>query len=278
MVTVAEIKELLGEGYEVKEMDVVKNNGLKQKGISIGKTDERVRPTIYPNEDMTAQDVVDAYNNARIDTDAFNTNDLADKDFILTNVRPCLVNRVKNEEKLAELVHDDYADDLAIVYRVYVDAFTKKFGGDGTSSYLLRNELLNSIGVSVDELKDRAMQNVNGTCEMIKMSEMLRILGMPVGDEFDTGMYVLSNKSRTNGAMAIFDKSLMNYATEVLGEEFYVIPSSIHELIALPMDAVDGGASVLVNMIVEVNRTELAEQDILSDNAYVFRNGRLEVA
>ena len=63
-----------------------------------------------------------------------------------------------------------------------------------------------------------------------------------------------------------------------IGAGFYVIPSSIHELLLIKKDvAVD--AHDILEIIREVNKTVVAEEDYLSDNLYdVNEDGTIRIA
>ena len=50
---------------------------------------------------------------------------------------------------------------------------------------------------------------------------------------------------------------------------FYIIPSSIHELILVP-DSEDITPSGLLNMIIDVNDGQLPKEEILSYNLYYY--------
>lgn len=55
----------------------------------------------------------------------------------------------------------------------------------------------------------------------------------------------------------------------MLGENFYILPSSIHEVILL-RESFAEDAEYLRWMIQEVNATEVAPEEILSDRAYYY--------
>ena len=57
---------------------------------------------------------------------------------------------------------------------------------------------------------------------------------------------------------------------EEMGHDLYIIPSSIHETILLPMLGDDWEA--LSQMVKEVNATQLAPEEILSDHVYLYKS------
>jgi hypothetical protein len=60
---------------------------------------------------------------------------------------------------------------------------------------------------------------------------------------------------------------------ERLGEDFYILPSSIHELLVLPRSMMD--ANELQEMVKCVNATVVNPEDVLSDGVYAYTNGTL---
>ena len=81
-------------------------------------------------------------------------------------------------------------------------------------------------------------------------------------------MYILSNSSRLYGASALLDVKVMSDIAERFGE-FYILPSSVHETIIIPEH--DGmEISELEAMVRDVNSTQVAEDEQLSDHVYTY--------
>lgn len=89
-------------------------------------------------------------------------------------------------------------------------------------------------------------------------------------DDFDTSLYVLSNKDRTFGvSVLLYDntdilKDCLNKVKDETGnncEGLYVLPSSIHELILVP-DNGDMNKNYMMQMVREVNSTEVRPDEI----------------
>ena len=60
------------------------------------------------------------------------------------------------------------------------------------------------------------------------VNELISMLGM------QCSMYVVSNETMIDGAAAMVSKTAMNQAYEIIGDDFYILPSSRHELILMP--------------------------------------------
>ena len=90
---------------------------------------------------------------------------------------------------------------------------------------------------------------------------------------FDMGqyMYIVSNEKKLNGASAILYKDSLQSIARRLNSDFYIIPSSVHEVIAIPYnDFTKKQESFLKETIAFVNNTEVSTQDVLSNNLYFF--------
>ena len=82
-------------------------------------------------------------------------------------------------------------------------------------------------------------------------------------------MYVLSNADKLNGAAALLDAKTMEDISEKLGGDFVVLPSSIHETIVLPLNE-DMDRHTLEAMVQDVNATQVAPEERLSDHVYAY--------
>ena len=81
-------------------------------------------------------------------------------------------------------------------------------------------------------------------------------------------MYVLSNIYYNHGAAVIAYPGLLTRVEQLLGS-FFLIPSSIHEVILVPVEDMDAYDIAGANEIVRsVNEHEVAENEILSDHVY----------
>jgi hypothetical protein len=86
----------------------------------------------------------------------------------------------------------------------------------------------------------------------------------------DNLMYVVSNTSRQFGAYFITDReALIEVASEIKEDRFFILPSSIHEMIVIPESQVED-TDALITMVKEVNATQVAPDEVLADNVYSF--------
>ena len=262
------VQELMGDNYEVVTQRVTKANGTSYIGLTIReKGSSKAFPTFNVDGIRNPEQVVAMFNKTKdgLNVDA---NDITSKDYILANVFPVLYNRENNEELLEDSVHFPFAD-LEVLFKVSVC--------NGTGRYIVKKGVLNKIGISDQDLYDAAVSNIQGVGEVRGMNDVLAEL---MGGDADfipgANMYVIMSKDFSNdGAGLIFDKKVLTSLDEKLGS-YYIVPSSRHELIAVPKDDIE--AQMMVQIIKEVNATELAPADFLSNNLYqVTDDDQLEV-
>lgn len=82
-------------------------------------------------------------------------------------------------------------------------------------------------------------------------------------------MYVLTNKEKFWGATAILRTEILEEIGKKLKQNFYIIPSSIDEVLIVPSYA-DIDREMMDTMIQEVNETQVSKEERLSDHAYYY--------
>lgn len=84
-----------------------------------------------------------------------------------------------------------------------------------------------------------------------------------------SSFFVVTNQQRIGGASALFYPKVMDKLGEVLGHDYFILPSSIHEMLVLP----DNGkisADELRMMVTEINATQVSPAERLTDDVYYF--------
>ena len=186
-----------------------------------------------------------------------------------------VVSTDSNAELLSRVPHKEI-EDMSIVYR-----FVLESNEDGRASILVTDQLLESMGVSPEQLHADALRTapelkpvvIKGMsevmAEMMGMSaEDLAMMGMPT-DPADEQMYVATVPDKIHGAGVIAYQNFMDQAAERAGGDFFILPSSIHELLIVP-DNGQMGLRDLEAMVREVNATQVAPEDKLTDNVYHY--------
>ena len=187
-----------------------------------------------------------------------------------------LVNTMQNEDMLKNLPHRDFQD-LSIIYRWVVGVEQH-----GLSSVVINNHVAESLGMGEEQLFKAAAENtrrilppaVKSMDEVIK--EMFVADGMPpeVADMMigeippERGMWIISNERGTNGAASMLYENELHKLSVQLGTDLFILPSSIHEVIAVPADDLE--PEELAQMVSEINMGQVALGERLSNKVYYY--------
>ena len=201
------------------------------------------------------------------------TGSFSDWSFVKRHVYPVLLSTKENQEMLKNLVSTPMLD-LSIVYMIQIYLQ----GGVVFRKYIDYGQL-SAYRISREGLHGQAMSNMEGEgYRMRTMEEMLKEMleeagcaedmqKSPESREMELPMYVLTNRKRSYGAAGLLDrKLLMEFAG---GRSFYILPSSVHEIIFVSEECVEDW-KVLDCMIEGINKSEVREEDRLSDHSYYY--------
>ena len=148
--------------------------------------------------------------------------------------------------------------------------------GGGSYAIRVKPELLESREIEISEAWEAAERNTFAETRIHGMTSVLMEL-MPgdipeeLKDAFtaqEEVMYVVTNEKRYRGASAILNTAAIKDFAEIHGfKKLAVIPSSIHEVIIVPVDD-EAGKADLDEMIAEVNATEVTPEEVLGSEAF----------
>jgi hypothetical protein len=282
-------RKRFGDEARIEIKEVPKNNGVVLHGLLIASENVNVIPTIYLDSFWEAYEGGVAFGEIMERIFAVYEQETCKKsidlaffrDFSRVKDRICyrLVGREANEELLKDVPHLNYLD-LAVCF------FYAYSGGEiGEGSILIHNSHMEMWQTSTPELLELAEENTPRLYpgQISFMGEVLDGFlseepSEPILDEEEyrgfleqVPMKIMSNTRKVNGATSLLYDKLLDNAAEGYGGSFYVIPSSVHEVILLP-DSGKESASELKMMIHDVNRTQLSPEEVLSDNLYYYDN------
>ena len=80
---------------------------------------------------------------------------------------------------------------------------------------------------------------------------------------------VLTNDRRIQGAACVLYPGMLEKISEASQKNLFILPSSVHEVILLEETGEEEPAE-LRRMISEVNHTQVAVEEVLSDNLYYY--------
>ena len=187
----------------------------------------------------------------------------------LEEVRPHLFvrlsNAVNNHELLQKVPHRIITD-LALTAHVEISLSGRK---EALCSTMVNNTLLRMYGLEADELIDLALQNsVARMPALIERTDFfMRRWNMPGDSKGKTEMMTVTNRQMINGAAVLFYPGVLDMLGRTLGD-YYVIPSNIHEVLAIP----DGQADFqgLSDLVKHVNSVAVSPEEKLSDHLYHY--------
>lgn len=255
----------------------VKNNGVKKSGIMITEKGINISPTIYLEEyfhqfkrgyplDQIAKDIVDLYEKIRFQNSWKEGEKVKDYTFVKDKIIYRVIGREENRDLLREVPYREYLD-LAIIYYVLFEV-----NECGMASMLVKDEHLAMWKATEDDLYYRACINTKELLpyEFVSMRSVLEELtGIEAEECPGEKMYILSNRMKSYGAAAMLYPDLLRKIGEEIKENYYVIPSSVHETIIVG-ESEAPESDELCSMIEEVNDTQLEAEEVLSDQAYYY--------
>lgn len=287
------IKSYLPMQYEkanVSLQSVVKNNDVQLTGLMIRLEENNIAPFIYLDHyyeqyqnGMELPDIMKDIAELRVSSEQsvkLDISRITDFNQVKDNIICKLINGDMNEEYLADKPYTQI-EDMAVIYVIDLGS-----GAEGHMSSPITYDLMKRYGVDTQMLHEIAIHNLAKSEIVFKsmkdaLMEIMFPDGVPEEDplaeilssEDEIPMYVLSNAEKLNGAASVLDKDTMETISEMLGGDFVVIPSSIHEVIILPMDD-NVDKDELEGIIREVNTGQVAPEERLSYHAYQYDSGK----
>jgi len=286
---ISNIEGFLRDQYpdaDIRISKITKNNGVVLDGISVNENNTNISETIYLNKyyemftkglytlDEIKQSVLRLHQKAlipeNVDFSYFN-NFSKVKDKLAFK----LINLMMNKDLLKDVPHIIYLD-FAIVFYCIVD---DDLIGKGT--ILVRNSHLESWSVTEEELYEIALKNCPALLpsRLIGMDKYLEHLHVKRDIPFEEdvpdtspelcNMYILTNDDKYFGASVLMYDNLLSDLSDRFLSSFFILPSSIHEVILLPTNS-KNNKQKFDSMVRDVNEQALSREDILSDHAYYY--------
>ena len=258
---------------------ITKQNDRVLDGLIISSENTNIAPTIYLDSyydafmagstsfEEVVEDICRLYEDNKT-AETFNQDAFLDWNRAKERIVCRIVNKKANEKFLRDVPHVDFLD-LSIVFSYLI---TIEDVGQG--NIVIHQCHVENWGVDDDELYEAAKKNTARLLpvEYKPMSDMLEDLMPGSGEELTDGipdMLVLSNASKTFGAAAIIYDGVQEALAKRVGGSYYVLPSSVHELLILPAtdERIDKNLDAMVK---EVNANEVPDGEVLSDHCYFY--------
>jgi hypothetical protein len=286
---VADRVEKLANGrFRIRVMENLKNNGLKLTGLSAVRDGTNIYPTVYlENYYMNyirnvnnVDEIVDMVY-GKLDSEDNNLPFSVDvQDFIQwervkPNVYSKLINADKNGELLSQIPHRRFMD-LAEVYYVKLGYNEEK---DAIGTIQITDKHIRLWGVNENALNRVAHENMESNePQVMKMYDIIKeYIGVDENFEWENKgnkddvcecMYIITNNERNFGAAELLRRDILCDIADRLQSDIIILPSSIHELIVIPDE--NGDNEELARMVKEINITQVAVDEVLSDHVYRY--------
>lgn len=254
---------------EIRFDEVLKNNS-QLHGIAFSPKGSNVGIQLYVEDcyrayqegmaiNQIAEDVIATFSDSKIKS---NMPHDVERLFIQENLVPALISRAGNERMLQEIPHVPF-EDLEIIFKFALP--------DGMAT--VNNKYLENLGLNEKEFMTVAMNNpvykenitITGMSQVMSECTPGRTEILPLEEE---EMIVISNKSKFYGAGSILNEDAMQKISGILGEDIYILPSSVHECIAVPKSRMP--LEELRGMVRDINEDIVDPVERLSDQVYQF--------
>lgn len=184
------------------------------------------------------------------------------------NIIFSLINTEHYAFILQDIPHREF-EDLSIVYY--------EFEPTESMYHLISNDYMENAKLCEEDLYDLAFENTRRIMPpvVIKMSDLMskmeEELGLKQKEEIteDVMAYVIRTEQGKRGAVSILYSDVMEDVAEKLGGDFYLIPSSMHEFIAIPK-LMNVSLDDLQEHVHYTNLMKVNSSDRLSNQVYEY--------
>ena len=203
---------------------------------------------------------------------------MADGDFDISEAKIImkLVNTEWNMQMVESVPHREFCD-LSVTYRIFLG-----MEEESIVSMLVSDQIAEMAGMTEQQLYEKAAIDTRElfpptvTDINSELRNILASYGVDGGaadayfaeTPMKVPMYVISNSIRRNGAVSMLYEEELHGLAESMGTGLYILPSSVHEVIAVP--AAGYNPDELVQMVSEINMKEVQPNERLSDRVYRY--------
>lgn len=292
------------ENATVTLKTVEKNNGVFMEGLSIHYPQINISPTVYLLPYYSAylhngfdlegimMDIARVFHSVELDH-SIDIDRIFCPEYLKDHLYFTVVGQQDNIEMLKTMPHEPIHD-MALIYEIDVSEIMGE-----SASISVTNQNLNALGMELPDLQAAASQNtpilkpysLQPMCDKIRelLINDLQVGGMTAEDGLIEAvnalmessdippLYVLSNQEGIQGAAAMYYPGVMDEVAKTLGGSFYIMPSSIHEVIVLPKSAGIPFEN-LAELVREINgSTVISDTDVLTNNVYSYNSRTKEL-
>lgn len=286
------LKDKLGEDYIVYPEEVIKPNDTILKGVMItkSKTSKKTVPIIYLEEyykkykatndmDGCVGSIIKMYKEATYKNMDEMIIDVFDWNKVSSRIYPIIMSKKMNRKLLKNLVYTTYLD-FAVCYTVRLNEIVGDTNDDAIVSIRVKEDMLKIWDINIEELHNKSLVNMKNDGYNIKsMATVIKELMFNCDGNCDctieeienveSEMYVLTNRSNIRGATGILNQELLEQFAEQFNSNYYILPSSVHEVILL-LEGEDLNVAELNEMVRQINEDQVPREDVLEDHVNYY--------
>lgn len=271
---------------QCRVVETMKNNNVARVGITFHDQEDKVGPVIYMEPYREAaidgrpmseimREIAGIASRSMDKTELIGSLDYGNYESVKEYLSVTLINGRDNRQMLSHMPHRQL-EDLSLILEL-------KFPmEEGVGSIKVSHKLAELWAVDTDTLFAQAQENsLKAEPPSLQRMEdtMLslafgrdaaeNLLENPAPEEVPSQLYVLSNTSKNKGAAVLSYPGVLEKADQLFPKGFYILPSSIHELLIVPKSP-EIDPKELGEMVRAVNRAEVAKEEQLSDRVYEY--------
>ena len=275
--------ELNKQGTYHCELKHIQKNNVVLSGLSIRQDGKASAPIIYLNDfyqsylkgmplKQIRRQLMEFYQSQEIPE--FDHANFADYGRMRDKLRVRLVNKENNQAYYKMGPYRLHPLGAEVIY-VEVEK-----NGSGKMCMQVTNAMAELWKVPKEELFKTALENTQNN-DKVKFQSMNEVISeMMIGnaeEDLNSPMYVLSNKDYQYGATVSLYPNVLKQISKQIGSDYYILPSSVHELLILRKKDCDITEKELRSMVREINQSFVSSEEILGNEVFEYRADRDKV-
>lgn len=283
------IREYLPESYQYADIRLAENvklNDIRLTTLLIRRPGETMIPAIYLDNlydayrrGKPAEECLSELAEVRVQANVKNEqeelfSDISRYDAVKDHLQIRACDYEQNIDRLQGKLYRREGD-FALTYHIEYDM------GETSANFQVTNDILSVWGVDEETVhRDALLADQRREPVLVNMEDIIYLMSGQSGYQnllwedgaldLDSGMipmFILTNQKMYNGAGILFHDGMKEKISELMGGDYYVLPSSIHEVIIVPTQI---SVAELSEMVHTVNREHVEVEDRLSDRVQFY--------
>lgn len=192
---------------------------------------------------------------------------------------------IRNKQVLEDLPKDNIfvsKEELVVLFCIEIPMQIER----GVGLIQVTDKIIDLWGMDTQEVYETALKNMQerNYIKIYTMDSVINSLlfgtekeeiSKEVLEKMQNPFLAMTSVNYMNGSAGILDTDKLQEISEAIGQDLYILPSSIHECLLLPKS--EKTVQELKEMVQEVNRHEVEPEEWLSDNVYEYSAATKEI-